>query len=76
MGRDPLTVLDVLRGIHGFPKRLQSNYVRDNSQIVARLASTGLITTAVTTAEGDTYGMFWRVTFKGLRVLELAGDDE
>lgn len=69
MGRH--TLIDVLSEIHGYPKSLQSNFVREHSHNVARLASLGLITTAI----GGTYGNHWRCTFKGLRVLEL-GDNK
>lgn len=69
-----LTALDVLRVIYTTPQKLQSNFVREHSQIVARLASCGLITTEIPPA-GGMYGYHWRVTLKGLRVIEL-GEDE
>ena len=67
MGPDPLTLIDVLASIHKKPRRLQSNFVRDNAYEVARLASLGLITTHFQGA----YGHDWRCTYKGLRVLEI-----
>lgn len=72
MGANAL--MEVLREIHRNPPRLQSNFVRDNSQIVARLASNGLISTELPPASGM-YGYHWRVTMKGLRVLELTEED-
>lgn len=61
-----------LAAVNEFPKRLQSNFVRDNAWEIARLASCGLITTAITLNCGEAvYGHFWRCTWKGLRVLEL-----
>ena len=64
MGTD--TLIDVLSAIYEKPRSLQSNYVRSYAQDVARLASLGLITTAV---KGG-YGSLWRCTYKGLRVLD------
>lgn len=73
MGANPL--IEVLREVHLAPKRLQSNYARDHAQVMARLASCGLITTRFT-ANGETFfGQSWRVTYSGLRVLEL-GEQE
>lgn len=69
MGADAL--MNTLRGIYDKPKSLQSNFIRVNCHWVARLASLGLITTAIK----GTYGNHWRVTFKGLRVLDY-GDTE
>lgn len=65
-------LIDVLREIHLAPKRLQSNYVRDHAQLVARLASTGLITTRFDIDGLTFFGVAWRVTYSGLRVLELS----
>lgn len=46
---------------HGFS--LQSNYARENAQIVAALASLGFLTTR----EGEReFGKTWRPTFAGL----------
>ena len=69
MGTD--TLIDTLGAIYASPPALQSNFVRDNTRGVARLASLGLITTAI----GDSFGNHWRVTYRGLRVLEL-GENE
>ena len=74
MGPDPLTFLDVLKVIHTSPQRLQSNFIREHSQIVGRLASCGLITTEIPLTRGM-FGHHWRLTLKGLRVVEL-GEDE
>ena len=60
-------LMGVLASIHRFPKKLQSNFARVHAYEVGRLASLGLITTR----EGEGYGHSWRVTYKGLRVLEL-----
>ena len=68
-------LIEVLRDIHLAPKRLQSNFVRDNAQVVARLASCGLITTRFNIDDLTFYGHHWRVTYSGLRVLEL-GEQE
>ena len=70
MGSDPLTtpdLLDILQEIYRHPKRLQSNFIRDHAYEVGRLASLGLITTRYL----DAFGHHWRVTFTGLRVIEL-----
>jgi hypothetical protein len=64
------TLIDILAAIHESPQSLQSNFCRTHSHSVARLASLGLITTAIK----GTYGSKWRLTFKGLRVLELGND--
>jgi hypothetical protein len=69
MGANTLILL--LVEIYASPKKLQSNFVRDNSYGVARLASLGLISTAI----NGTFGHHWRVTYKGLRLLDY-GDDE
>ena len=65
MGRDSL--IDNLHETFRSPKALQSNYVRRHATSFARLACLGLITTAFR----DTYGNYWRITVKGLRVLAL-----
>lgn len=65
------TLIDVLGAIHEAPRSLQSNFCRTHAHSVARLASLGLITTAIK----GTYGSKWRLTFKGLRVLELGTDE-
>lgn len=65
MGRH--TLIDVLSEIYRTPKSLQSNYARTHAYSFGRLASLGLITTAIK----QTFGNFWRVTHKGLRVLEI-----
>lgn len=69
MGRD--TLINTLRGIYDRPKALQSNFSRDNAHWVGRLASLGLITTSI----NGSFGNYWRITYKGLRVLDY-GDDE
>lgn len=61
------TLIDILQGIYQQPRKLQSNYCRDYPMQVARLASLGLITTRI----GDSFGNLWRITYKGLRVVEL-----
>lgn len=66
MGADALTPLDALAAIQTQPKKLQSNFCRDNAVAVARLASLGLITTRI----GDLFGNEWRPTWKGLKVLD------
>jgi hypothetical protein len=71
MGPDPL--IAVLRLLYAQPQKLQSNFIREHSQIVARLASCGLITTEVTPQSG-LYGYTWRVTLKGMKVLDAVGD--
>lgn len=65
------TLIDTLSAIHESPKSLQSNFCRIHAQEVARLASLGLITTALK----GSYGTKWRLTFKGLRVLELGNEE-
>lgn len=69
------SLMDVLMTIYTRPRSLQSNFARHHSYAIARLASLGLITTAV----GETFTHNWRLTLKGLRVLELGehiDDDE
>ena len=61
------SLINVLQEIHTVPKALQSDFCRDNARSVARLASLGLITSAIK----GSFGNHWRCTFKGLRVLEL-----
>lgn len=79
MGANPLggpaALIDVLREIYSHPKRLQSNFARDHAHAIARLASCGLISTELPPASGM-YGYHWRVTMKGLRVLELTEETE
>lgn len=60
------SLIDTLAAIYDSPKSIQSDFFRANAQEVARLASLGLITTALK----GSYGTVWRPTFKGLRVLE------
>lgn len=60
-------LMQVLRDINTYPKRLQSNFCRVHAYEIGRLASTGL----VTTANGAAFGYEWRCTYRGLRVLEL-----
>lgn len=67
MGSNPLDLMDILREIYRHPRRLQSDFVRDHPYEVARLASLGLITTRLM----NDFGHHWRVTFTGLRVIEL-----
>jgi hypothetical protein len=50
---------------NGFTCR--SNYARENAEVVALAACRGLITTHVL---ADHYGQTWRITAKGLRILE------
>ena len=69
MGRH--TLIDVLTEIFIKPRALQSNFSREHSHEIARLASVGLITTAFK----GTFGNHWRCNVKGLRVLDL-GDDQ
>lgn len=68
MGRH--TLIEILTEVYKFPKFLQSNYVRKHSNSFGRLASLGLITTAI----DHSYGNVWRVSHKGLRVLHLGGE--
>ena len=68
-------LIEVLQEIYRHPKRLQSNFSRENSQVIARLASTALISTEIPASSGQ-FGYHWRVTVKGLRVIELIGEDE
>lgn len=72
---EALTLLDVLTEIHKSPRRLQSNFARDHCVMVARLASCGLITTRFTSQGATFFGHSWRVTYPGLRVIEL-GEQE
>lgn len=58
-------ILAVLFHLRKHPKMIQSNYVRDNAQEVAMLASTGMITTFT----GDTFGKQWLVTAAGINSL-------
>ena len=65
----------VLKEIYRHPKKLQSNFCRELSWAVARLASSGLITTEIPSQSG-TFENHWRVTLKGLRVLDLVMEEE
>lgn len=69
MGRN--TLIEALEEVYRDPLALQSNYVRDNSHDIARLASTGLITVAFTVNGLTFFGNKWRVTEKGLGVLRV-----
>lgn len=60
------TLIDVLAACYAHPKKLQSNYSRDNAYAVARLASLGHITTRI----GDSFGDSWRPTSQGVALLE------
>jgi hypothetical protein len=72
MGTD--TLIDVMLEVFITPKSLQSNYVRDHSYEMARLASIGLVSTGYPTPSGEVvYGHHWRLTHKGLRLLTSAG---
>lgn len=73
MGSNPL--IEVLQEIYRHPKRLQSNFCREQAHTVGRLASAGLISTEIP-ANSGMFGYHWRVTLNGLRVLELTGVDE
>lgn len=64
MPRD--TLIDVLAACYANPRKLQSNYARDNAYAVARLASLQLITTRI----GDSFGDTWRPTAAGVALLE------
>lgn len=72
MGTDPL--IHALHVIHQSPPKLQSNFARDHSQVIARLASCGLISTEVPPKSGM-FGYHWRVTLKGLRVLDALDEE-
>lgn len=69
MGRDSL--IEVLAACYAAPKKLQSNYVRDNAYAVARLASLNLLTTRIDDAFGDA----WRVTAEGLALVEATREE-
>ena len=49
---------------------LQSNFARENAQIVGALASMGYLSTK---EEADTFGNTWRATFAGLLKLTEKG---
>lgn len=70
MGTNPLT--SVLSSIYLEPKKLQSNFCRENSQMVARLASQGFITTRYPEPTPTLFGWSWRITGAGLHYLENA----
>lgn len=55
----------VLQAIYHHPKTLQSNYVRKHSELVAKLASLGLITTN----SGYSFGKVWLVTASGIAAI-------
>lgn len=62
--------LEVLRRAYLQGFAIQSNYARENAQLVAMLASKGLIHTH----EGkNQYGNVWRSTFAGLCKLTQEG---
>jgi hypothetical protein len=69
---DALTPLDVLSTVNERPRRLQSNFCRDNAVTVGRLASLGLITTRI----GSLFGNEWRCTWKGLKVLDAMEESD
>ncbi len=69
MGRNSL--VEILQSIYVAPRALQSVFFRDNAHAVCRLASLGLITTAI----NGSFGNHWRITYKGLRVLDY-GEQE
>jgi hypothetical protein len=68
------TLIDVMLEVFITPKALQSNYVREHSYEMARLACIGLISTSYPLPSGElAYGYHWRLTHKGLRLLTAAG---
>ena len=72
MERHSLNLMEVLGQIYFYPKKLQSNFCREHSWAIARLASLGLITTKLP----QHYGHSWRMTAKGLIVIEMGDLDE
>lgn len=62
------SLMDVLAACYASPRKLQSNYARDNAYAFARLASLQLLTTRITDGFGDS----WRVTSAGLALLEAS----
>lgn len=70
MVTDPL--IDSLLRIYEKPKTLQSDFCRENSHWVGRLASLGFITTAL----DGFFGNHWRVTLTGLRFLDQYEGEE
>ena len=70
-----VSLLDILLEIYRKPCSLQANFVREFSHSFARLASCGLITSELPPSSGS-FGNHWRVTLKGLRVIELTEDRE
>jgi len=58
--------MEVLMHIYRNPQTLQSNYVRTRMQLVAKLASAGLVTTLI----GDRFGSTWLITAKGIAAIE------
>lgn len=58
---------DVVEQVHAYPRSLQSNWARENDDLVAAAASLGYITNIT----HDGYiSRSWRVTSMGLRYIE------
>lgn len=65
------SLIEVLASCYAYPKKLQSNYARDNAYAFARLASLNFLTTRL----GDGFGDSWRLTAAGLHLLEASERD-
>jgi hypothetical protein len=61
-------LLQVVLDAHHAPRSVQSNWARENAQLVAAAASLGFITTIHQAA----FGRSWRVTTAGLELVERA----
>lgn len=68
-----MTLGALLQIIYERPQSIQSNLARAYADLVAMAASMGLITTQISP---NKYGREWRVTNKGLLLLNEAFDDE
>ena len=62
----PVYIQWVLEDLHDAPQTVSSNWARTNASEVAAAASCGFITTQTPTG----FGRSWRLTSKGLAVLE------
>lgn len=65
--------LDVLRRIWMQPTTTKSDYARANADVIAALASDGLLTTRISPG---VYGRDWLITASGLMFLGLFDPDE
>jgi hypothetical protein len=68
-----MTLRSLLQSIYERPLAIQSNAARTEAALVAMAASLGLITTQISPHQ---FGRDWRITNKGLLLLNEEPDDD